>query len=123
MNKSIIKLNNIKVIENKYKITREKALEISYNYKYSKEPIVLEVFDKRQAMERCFMCFSGLERTAKIIGENKYEITLLYYLFNEEEIIKNILSLGPYVKVLSPERIKSEIIIRLKKTMDLLEKY
>ncbi|MEN8908131.1 MAG: WYL domain-containing protein, partial [Clostridiales bacterium] len=115
----IYSMDNIKILDKKPEITREYVLEQQYMQKYSKDPIVLEVFDKRQAMERCFMCFSGLERTAKIISENKYELTLKYYLFNEEKIIRSILSLGPYVKVISPMRIKNNIIERLKKSFDL----
>jgi len=55
----------------------------------------LEVTDEKAAMERCFMCFSGMERTARSLGNNKYEIKLNYYLFEEENLIRNIISLGP----------------------------
>jgi len=46
-------------------------------------------------MERSFMCFSGMERTARDLGNNRYEIRLNYYLFEEENLIRYIISLGP----------------------------
>lgn len=70
-------------------------------------------------MERCFMFFSGMERTARDLGDNKYEIRLNYYLFEEENLIRNIISLGPYVKVISPQRIADEVVARVKKSIDL----
>lgn len=65
------------------------------------------------------MCFSGMERTARDLGEGKYEIRLNYYMFEEENIIRNIISLGPYVRVLSPQRITDEVIRRVRKSIDL----
>jgi len=65
------------------------------------------------------MCFSGMERTARSLGNNKYEIKLNYYLFEEENLIRNIISLGPYVKVISPQRIVDEVVARVKKAISL----
>lgn len=104
-------------------ISRRKAKELLHEQKYSPEPVVLEVTDVKAAMERCFMCFSGMERSSKCLGDNKYEIKLSYYLFEEENLINCILSLGPYVKVISPGRIANEVIRRVKKSLDLLNNY
>ena len=61
-----------------------------------------------------------MERTARDLGNNKYEMRLNYYLFEEENLIRNIISLGPYVKVISPQRIVDEIVRRVKKSFHLL---
>jgi len=60
---------------------------------------------------------NGANRTK--FRNNKYEIKLNYYLFEEENLIRNIISLGPYVKVISPQRIVDEVVARVKKAISL----
>lgn len=102
-------------------INRETAKRMLHEQKYSQEPAILEVTDRKAAMERCFMSFSGMERTAKCLGGNRYEIKLNYYMFEEENLINSILSLGPYVKVVSPERIGKEVVRRVKRSVELAD--
>jgi predicted DNA-binding transcriptional regulator YafY len=101
---------------------RETAKRLLFEQKHSEEPVILEVIDKKAAMERCFMCFSGMERTARELGNGKYEIRLNYYLFEEENLIRSIISLGPYVRVVSPQKIADEIVKRVKKSIGLYSK-
>jgi predicted DNA-binding transcriptional regulator YafY len=117
---NIFTLTDIRVADEEVSIDRETAKKLLFQQKYCEEPIILEVTDKRAAMERCFMCFSGMERTARDLGNNKYEIRLNYYLFEEENLIRNIISLGPYVKVVSPQRIADEVVTRVKKAISLI---
>jgi len=116
---NIYSMSDISIIDEDVGIDRETAKNMLFQQKYSEQPIVLEVTDKNYAMERCFMCFSRMERTARELGDNKYEIKLNYYLFEEEGIIRDILSLGPYVKVISPKRIQEEVIKRVKSAIAL----
>ena len=81
--------------------------------KYVDKPIILQVKDERSAMERFFMSFSSYERYARVIEKDVYEIELYYYSFQKEEIIRKIISLGPYVKVKSPENIVETIMERI----------
>lgn len=112
---NIFNMTNIEIEENmKPAINREVVIKLLHEQRYSKEPIVLEVTDKKTAMERCFMSFSELERYSRCIEKDKYELKLFYYTFEEEDIIRKILALGPYIKVISPEHIKEEIIKRIK---------
>ncbi len=109
----------VKVVEQVPELDRETAQKLMVQQKYAAAPIVLEVFDQKGAMERCFMCFSGLERTARILGEARYELQLNYYLFEEENILRKLLSLGPYVKVLAPQRIRAAMITQIKAALEL----
>lgn len=120
---NVFSLSDISIVDEEISIDRETAKKILFEQKYSEEPIILEVTDKRTAMERCFMCFSGMERTARNLGNDKYEIRLNYYLFEEENLIQNIISLGPYVKVLSPPRIAAEVVKRVKEAIKLYDEY
>lgn len=111
---NIHSMNGISICEDVPKIDRETALKRLKENKYSSEPIILEVTDKKAAMERCFMSFSGLERSSRCIEKDKYEIKLSYYMFDEDEIIRKILALGQYVKVISPKRVIDEVIRKIK---------
>lgn len=119
---NIFTLSDLRVVDEEVGIDRQTAKKLLFELKVSEEPVILEVTDKKAAMERCFMCFSGMERTARDLGNNKYEIRLRYYLFEEENLIRSIISLGPYVRVVSPQRVADEIVIRVKKSIDLYEK-
>ncbi|MDQ7096672.1 WYL domain-containing protein [Desulfosporosinus sp. PR] len=114
---NLFTLSNLRIVNEEVPLDRETARALLLD-KYSQEPIVLEVTDKKAAMERSFMCFSGMERSAKHLGNNKYELRLHYYIFEEENLIRNIISLGPYVKVISPRRIADEIVNRVRKSLE-----
>ena len=114
---NIFTLSDVRIVDEEVNIDRETAKKLLFEQKYSEEPIILEVTDKKAAMERCFMCFSGMERTSRDLGKNKYEIRLNYYLFEEENLIRSIISLGPYVRVVSPQKISDEIVRRIKKSI------
>jgi RNA-splicing ligase RtcB/predicted DNA-binding transcriptional regulator YafY len=117
---NVFSMSKIEIDENiKPGIDRKAALSILHNNRYSKEPIVIEVTDKKAAMERCFMSFSELERSSRCIGEDKYEMRLSYYTFEEEEVIRKILALGPYVKVVYPQRVREEIIKKIRRALEL----
>jgi RNA-splicing ligase RtcB/predicted DNA-binding transcriptional regulator YafY len=117
---NVFTLSSIEIMENeKVEINREAAIKHLHENRYSKEPIILEVRDKKSAMERCFMSFSELERSSRCIEEDRYEMKLFYYTFEEEEIIRKILALGPYVKVISPQRVIDEVIKRIKRAVAL----
>ena len=118
---NIFTLSDLRVVDEEVGIDREEAKKLLFEQKYSEEPVILEVTDKKAAMERCFMCFSGMERTSRDLGNDKYEIRLNYYLFEEENLIRSIISLGPYVKVISPQKISDEIVRRVKKSISLYE--
>ncbi len=100
-------------------IDKEEVLKLLKENKYAKEPIVLEVTDERAAMERCFMCFSGFERTSRTLGDNKYEIKLNYYTFEEDDVIRKLIALGPFVKVISPQRVIDVVVSKIMKAMKL----
>ncbi|MCX7747939.1 MAG: WYL domain-containing protein [Clostridia bacterium] len=119
---NVFSMTNVSLAdEDVVQMDREEAKRILYEQKICEEPVILKVTDKRAAMERCFMSFSGMERSARCIGEDQYEIKLFYYTFEEEEVLRNILALGPFVKVISPKRIEEEIIRRIKKSLEMIK--
>ncbi|HOV24979.1 MAG TPA: WYL domain-containing protein [Pseudobacteroides sp.] len=67
---NIFTLTDLRIVDEDVGIDRETAKKLLFEQKYSSEPIILEVTDQKAAMERCFMCFSGMERTARDLGNN-----------------------------------------------------
>lgn len=113
-------IHHVKIADDiKQKIDRKTVLKALKEKRYSKEPIVVELKDERGAMERCFMSFSGYERSSRSLGHNKYEIKLYYYTFEEDEVVRKIIALGPYVRVISPQRIIGMVVNQIRKAMEL----
>lgn len=111
-------LKEVKIAQNvTSKIKREDVLKKLKEKKYSEIPITIELENIRGAMERCFMSFSSFERNSRTISKNKYEIDIYYYTFEEDEVIRKIMSLGPYVKVKSPDRVRDIVIDKIKKAL------
>lgn len=111
-------LKEVKIAQNvNSEIKREDVLKKLKEKKYSEIPITIELEDIRGAMERCFMSFSSFERNSRNISENKYEIDIYYYTFEEDEVIRKIMSLGPYVKVKSPDRVRDIVIDKIKRAL------
>lgn len=122
----IVKINisgmqTAEVIEEVNDELREKAYE-EIRSKRCEEPLVLEVENRRNSVERCFSVFSFYEKEAYFNrGEKKHELKIYYYEFDEAEIIKDILSLGSSVVVVKPESVREKVIEKLKKAFFLYE--
>lgn len=84
------------------------------------EPVVLEVSNQKGALERCFMVFENqlfTETSRTSAGDFKVEFR--YYRFDESEIVRRLLYLGPMVTLKGPEEIKKKMTEVLKKAMAL----
>lgn len=117
-------LHNISLTSEKVDMT-----EISKEYKeflkksLAPDPIVLEVMNTRNALERSFCLFSSFKKSARFLREkNKHQLTIYYYTFEEAEVLSRILYLGKDVVVISPERIRNEVISRVKEALKRYEK-
>lgn len=82
--------------------------------------VTLKLYDTRNALERCLLHFAHFEKTAERIDENTYLLTVKYNASDETEMVIRILSFGPHVEVVSPERVRGLIIQRLIKQRKLL---
>ncbi len=81
--------------------------------------LVLLIRNERNSPERVLLHFSHYRKTTERAGESEFRMTLDYEAEDEEELILRILSFGPTVRVLSPQRIIDSIrrIIRRQKEM------
>ena len=111
-----IKLN-LSTIKN-IKLSHETIEDLSKEYQdfleMNTKKIELDVEPVDHVIERCFRIFSFYDREAKYDKEdNKYKLTISYLKQEENEVIRDILSLGSYVVVMSPKRIQKEVYKRI----------
>ena len=79
----------------------------------AEEVLVFEITDERKALERVLMHFAHFEKEAEKIGEKTCRVTLRYDKADETELVIRILSFGPFIRVVSPQRFVNLIRERL----------
>ena len=80
-----------------------------------KRKLVLELTDERNALERCMLHFSHLEKETERIDERRYRLTLHYEKDDETELLIRVLSFGPVLKVVYPAQFRDNLKNRIEK--------
>ena len=80
-----------------------------------RQTLKLELTDDRNALERAMLHFSHLEKQTDRIDENRYRLTLRYEKEDETELLIRVLSFGPALKVISPEKFKTRLLRRIER--------
>ena len=75
-----------------------------------KVPVSIEIKNRAEAYDRCAYLFSSYDTFCYDKGNDTLIMNIYYYRFQKGEIIRNILFLGHYVKVVSPKNIVDEVI-------------
>lgn len=78
-----------------------------------KVKLVLELSNRRNALERAMLHFSHLEKETEQLEKGMYRITLWYEPRDERELLIRILSFGPVLKVVEPKSIVEQIKNRI----------
>lgn len=99
---------------------------IDWNYWQSLEraqtPITIEIFNERNALERCMLHFAKYEKRTEYDEQTKsYRCDIYYAAKDETELLIQLLSFGPVIRVLGPEAILTQIRARLRKQQQLFE--
>lgn len=120
---SIIKLSRIQTITNSTeKYPQEKILFEYFHKQYVKEPVVIEISEERNALERCMLHFANYEKqTERIKNTNRYLCRIYYNKREETELLIRILSFGPVISVLGPESFLSLVKKRIAKQSELMK--
>ena len=79
------------------------------------ETLILLLQDERNALERALLHFSHFEKETVRLEGRRYRITLRYERDDETELLIRVLSFGPMIRVVSPERFICLIRERLDK--------
>lgn len=77
------------------------------------EPLVFIVTNERGALERAIHTFSKHRRSVMTMDDKHYRFEISYYTFDENSLIADIMSFGPMIEVVSPQRVRDEIIRRI----------
>lgn len=82
------------------------------------EPVVLQVEDVNNVLERCFLVFENqlFEETEQIPGAG-CRIAFRYYRFDEEEILRRLLYMGPDVTLVGPQSMREKLARRLEQAL------
>jgi hypothetical protein len=85
------------------------------------EPVVIEISKERNAVERCMLNFASYEKRTEYDEEADKYISYIYYDKKDEtELLIQILSFGPVIKVLGPEVFLKQVKERVKRQAELL---
>lgn len=86
---------------------------------YDTEPVRLHIQNRRNALERAMLHFANYDKDTRQLNENTWECCIYYDSSMETELLIEILSFGPVVKVVGPDSFVDLIRERLKKQMSL----
>ncbi len=101
-------LSDVKILEKKFNANDVHTTACNIFNKIRKK-IIIEIHNADNALQRSAYLFSNYERQI-YEQNNKIYMQIEYYKeYQYEDIIHNILFLGKYVKVISPENIVTEI--------------
>ena len=82
----------------------------------SKDPLVLEIFDDRNALERTMLHFASYQKTVERTQDaRRYRCSIYYDVRWETELLIQVLSFGPMVKVLGPEHFLNQVKERVER--------
>lgn len=88
----------------------------------SPEPLLVEVYPERNALERFLLEFSAYEKQSEFNGETGVcQVRLWYPMPDETELLIRILGFGPTVRVLGPARFLHQIKERVDNQSRLLK--
>lgn len=76
----------------------------------AEEPAVIEIDGRRNSLERCMLKFADYEKHTVYDEERGVYICSIYYdIQDETEFLIDLLSFGPVIRVLGPERLVKQI--------------
>jgi len=82
---------------------------------YYKEPVRLLIQNERNALERTMLHFANYEKNTTKLADNLYECLIYYNEAMETELLIEVISFGPMVKVLGNEHFLAQLKARLQK--------
>lgn len=118
---AILNIARIKNCEIADESKSEEISEVDLPYN-NRTTVTLEIYDDRKAMERMMLAFAHFEKSAIQLDENTYRLTLNYDAFDETELVVRVLSFGPMVKVIEPQRFVDLVKERITKQIDLMKR-
>lgn len=82
-------------------------------------PLVLEIINERNALERIMLHFSNYQKETQRLGNNRYLMTMWYDAEDETEILIRVLAFGPLVKAVSPDTFVEQLKERINRQVQI----
>ena len=122
--KSFVKINLARILTI---TTLQQSFELDFETyiaaKRKRSPIEIEVYNLRNGFERVFIGLSNYERISSFHEDTgKCSIKIYYTTDDEQELLIQLLSFGPAIKVLGPEDFRSRFIERVQKQYNMFNK-
>ncbi|SFW22432.1 WYL domain-containing protein [Ruminococcus flavefaciens] len=97
------------------------SMEDYFSSRKCKEPAVIRVTNERNGVERFMLEFASFEKhTVRDLEKNEYTVELWYDEQDETEVLIMLLSFGPVIEILGPEKLRSQARERLERQYELL---
>ena len=111
----ILNLSRIHKLENtnQYELSPTDLNKIIQN-SYETQPVCIHIQNKRNTLERAMLQFANYEKNTVKLDEDTYECVIYYNKMVETELLIEILSFGPFIKVVGNERFLKLIRTRLR---------
>ena len=75
------------------------------------DPVVLRVENARNALERCFLILEQKEfEDSRLHPDGSATISFRYYRYEETELLRQLLYLGPNVELLAPQSLRAALL-------------
>lgn len=87
---------------------------------YNCEPVTVLITNERNALERAMLQFANYKKNTTYLHDNIYQCEIFYNKANETELLIEILSYGPLMKVVGNEHFLNLMRDRLEKQMKLI---
>ncbi len=114
----ILNLNRIvKIISTNQTANRIPDINRSLKRSYYREPARILIKNRRNALERAMLQFANYEKSTRKINSDTYECLIYYNQKTETELLIEVLSFGPMIKVVGSEaflRLIKERLMRQK---------
>lgn len=88
---------------------------------YHTEPVTLEIRNERNALERTMLQFANYQKNTSKLSDQLYQCEIFYNKSNETELLIEVLSFGPMIKVTGNDHflhLLKERLIQQKKWME-----
>lgn len=114
-------LGNIKTVRLAEKHTVDEAqIRDAILRNVAEEPVVLRIHNIKNGLERCFLAFeSMLDMSAYQLSETEYELRFRYFRWDENIIVRRLLYLGECVTLISPAKLRADMIKALQNALKL----
>ena len=97
------------------------SMDDYFSSRKCKEPAVIRVTNERNGVERFMLEFASFEKhSVRDLEKNEYTVELWYDEQDETEVLIMLLSFGPVIEILGPEKLRSQARERLEKQYELL---